>query len=151
TGHLLYSRFFVKALNDFGLLGVREPFQRLFHQGWVRQGGTKMSKSKGNVIGPDQLVDAYGADAIRAYILFLGPADQDMEWTEEGVEGMVRFMRRLWRVVHEVVDGAPSAGPGDSALARKAHATIARASDDIGRRGQFQTPIASVLDVVEEL
>src|SRR4029079_5487682 len=151
TGHLLYSRFFVKALNDFGLLGVREPFQRLFHQGWVRQGGTKMGKRAGNVTGPDEMVGRYGADAIRAYILFLGPADQDMEWTEEGVEGMVRFMRRLWRVVHEVVDGAPASGPGDSALARKAHATIARASDDIGRRAQFHTPIAAVMELVNDL
>ncbi len=104
TGHLLYSRFFVKALNDFGLLGFREPFQRLFHQGWVRQGGTKMSKSKGNVTGPDQLADMYGADAVRTYILFMGPADQDMEWTEEGVEGVARFLRRLWRIVNEVAE-----------------------------------------------
>ena len=104
TGHLLYSRFFVKALNDLGLLGIREPFQRLFHQGWVRQGGTKMSKSKGNVTSPDELANRYGADAVRAYILFMGPADQDMEWTEEGVEGISRFLRRLWRIVHEVAE-----------------------------------------------
>jgi len=101
TGHLLYSRFFVKALNDFGLLAFREPFQRLFHQGWVRQGGVKMSKTRGNVTGPDVLVDRHGADAVRLYILFLGPADQDMDWTEEGVEGVARFLRRLWRIVHE--------------------------------------------------
>src|SRR5437899_6639450 len=101
-----------------------------------------MGKRAGNVTGPDKMVERYGADAIRAYILFLGPADQDMEWTEEGVEGMVRFMRRLWRLVHEVVENAHASGPGDTALARKAHATIARASDDIGRRAQFHTPIA---------
>ena len=83
TGHLLYSRFFVKAMNDWGMVGFREPFARLFHQGWVTLGGTKMSKTKGNVEGPDAVVDAYGADAVRLYILFMGPADQDMEWTPD--------------------------------------------------------------------
>jgi leucyl-tRNA synthetase len=154
TGHLLYSRFFVKVLNDQGLVGFREPFQRLFHQGWVQQGGSKMSKSRGNVTGPDQLADAYGADAVRLYILFMGPADQAMEWTEEGVEGVARFLRRLWRVVNEVAEQAPSAQPDgepSGELARKAHATIAKVSDDIGRRFVFNTPIAAVMELVNEL
>jgi leucyl-tRNA synthetase len=151
TGHLLYSRFFVKALNDFGLLGLREPFQRLFHQGWVRQGGTKMSKSKGNVTGPSDLIGLYGADAVRLYILFMGPADQDMEWSEEGVEGISRFLRRLWRVVDEVIETAPEGDPGTSDLARAAHRTIARVTDDIDRRFQFNTPIAAVMELVNEL
>jgi leucyl-tRNA synthetase len=151
TGHLLYSRFFVKALNDWELLGVREPFQRLFHQGWVRQGGTKMSKSKGNVTGPAQLVDMYGADAVRTYILFMGPADQDMEWTESGVEGVSRFLRRLWRVVHEVVENASAGEPGSSELARTAHRTIARVTDDIDRRSQFNTPISAVMELVNAI
>jgi leucyl-tRNA synthetase len=151
TMHLIYARFFQKALADLDLVGFREPFQRFFANGWVTSGGTKMGKRAGNVTGPDEMVERYGADAIRAYILFLGPADQDMEWTEEGVEGMVRFMRRLWRVVHEVVESAPASGPGDSELARKAHATIARASDDIGRRAQFHTPIAAVMELVNDL
>ena len=149
TGHLLYSRFFVKGLNDFGLLGFREPFQRLFHQGWVRQGGVKMSKTKGNVTGPDVLVDMHGADAVRLYILFLGPADQDMDWTEEGVEGVARFLRRLWRVVHEAAES--EGGDEDGPLTRKAHETIARVSDDIGRRFVFNTPIAAVMELVNEL
>jgi leucyl-tRNA synthetase len=151
TGHLLYSRFFVKALNDFGMLGFREPFARLFHQGWVQMGGTKMSKTKGNVAGPETLVAEYGADAVRLYILFMGPADQDLEWTDSGIEGIVRFLRRLWRVVHEVAAGAPAAGPGDTALARKAHETIAKATDDILRRFQFHTPISAVMELVNEL
>jgi len=151
TGHLLYSRFFVKALNDFDLVGFREPFQRLFHQGWVRQGGTKMSKSKGNVTGPDQLVDLYGADAVRLYILFMGPADQDMEWTEEGVEGISRFLRRLWRIVNEVIDQAAEGEADSTALARAAHRTIARVTDDIDRRFQFNTPIAAVMELVNVL
>ena len=151
TGHLLYSRFFVKALNDFGLLGFREPFQGLFHQGWVRQGGTKMSKSKGNVTSPDQLADMYGADAVRTYILFMGPADQDMEWSEEGVEGVSRFLRRLWRIVNEVAEQAPQNDAGPTDLARAAHRTIAKVTDDIDRRFQFNTPIAAVMELVNEL
>jgi leucyl-tRNA synthetase len=154
TGHLLYSRFFVKALNDFGLLGFREPFQRLFHQGWVRQGGLKMSKTKGNVTSPDELADMYGADAVRLYILFLGPADQDMDWTAEGVEGVARFLRRLWRIVHEAASNASAESQPEqepSALVRKTHETIAKVSDDIGRRYVFNTPIAAVMELVNEL
>ena len=151
TGHLLYSRFFVKAMNDWGLVGFREPFARLFHQGWVTLGGTKMSKTKGNVEGPDAVVDEYGADAVRLYILFMGPADQDMEWTDKGVEGMVRFLRRLWRVVHEVAEQAPSPGAREGELARKANETIARVTDDVLRRFQFHTPIAALMELVNEL
>jgi leucyl-tRNA synthetase len=151
TGHLLYSRFFVKVLNDLGLVGFREPFARLFHQGWVRLGGSKMSKSRGNVAAPDQLAAAYGADTLRLYILFMGPADQDMEWTEEGVEGIARFLRRLWRIVNEVAEQAPRSGAAGGPLARKAHETIAKVTDDVGRRFAFNTPIAAVMELVNEL
>jgi leucyl-tRNA synthetase len=150
TGHLMYSRFFVKVLNDLGMLGFREPFARLFHQGWVQQGGTKMSKSKGNVSGPDALVAEFGADAVRLNILFMGPADQDMEWTESGIEGMSRFVRRLWRTVGEVVDGGSSSEEPRGGLARKTHETIARVSADI-ERFHFNTPIAAVMELVNEL
>jgi leucyl-tRNA synthetase len=151
TGHLLYSRFFVKVLNEMGLLGFREPFARLFHQGWVQMGGSKMSKTKGNVAGPDQLVAEHGADAVRLYILFLGPADQDMEWTDSGIEGMSRFLRRLWRVVIETAERAPAGSAADGSLTRKAHATVAKVSDDIERRLQFHTPIAAVMELVNDL
>jgi leucyl-tRNA synthetase len=153
TGHLLYSRFFVKVMNDLGLVGVREPFARLFHQGWVRLGGSKMSKSRGNVASPDQLAEMYGADAVRLYILFMGPADQDMEWTDEGLEGTARFLRRLWRVVNEVAgQAAPDAhGGSPSPLLRKTHETIAKVTDDIGRRFVFNTPIAAVMELVNDL
>jgi leucyl-tRNA synthetase len=150
TGHLLYSRFFVKVMNEMGLLGFREPFARLFHQGWVQMGGSKMSKSRGNVAGPDDLVREYGADAVRLYILFMGPADQDMEWTESGIEGISRFVRRLWRVVGEVATAEP-AGPGDGSLVRRAHATIAKVTDDVDRRFQFHTPISAVMELVNEI
>ena len=150
-GHLLYSRFFAKVLNDIGLVGFREPFRRLWHQGWVKQGGSKMSKSRGNVSGPDELIRLYGADATRLCILFLGPADQDMDWTPEGVEGMVRFVKRLWRVVGAVADKPASPAGVDTPLARKAHETIARVSDDIDRRFVFNTPISAVMELVNEL
>ena len=150
-GHLLYSRFFAKVLNDIGLVGFREPFRRLWHQGWVKQGGLKMSKSRGNVSGPDELIRLYGADATRLSILFLGPADQDMEWTPEGVEGMVRFIKRLWRVVGAAADLQASPARVDTPLARKAHETIARVSDDIDRRFVFNTPISAVMELVNDL
>ena len=151
TGHLLYSRFFVRVMNEMGLLGFREPFARLFHQGWVQMGGSKMSKSKGNVAAPDALVDEYGADAVRLYILFMGPADQDMEWTDSGIEGIVRFVRRLWRIVGEVAEQAPRGEPGTGPLVRKAHETIARVTDDVDRRWQFHTPISAVMELVNAL
>jgi leucyl-tRNA synthetase len=138
-------------MREMGLVGFGEPFARLFHQGWVQMGGSKMSKSRGNVAGPDDLIDEYGADAVRTYILFMGPADQDMEWTDTGIEGVVRFLRRLWRVVLDVTERAPAEGSVDTPLGRKAHTTIAKATDDIERRFQFHTPIAAVMELTNEL
>ena len=149
-GHLLYSRFFVKAMNDFGMLGFREPFQRLFHQGWVLLDGQKMSKSQSGV-SPDELVDQFGADPIRIYILFQGPADQDIDWTPDGIEATVRFIRRLWRLVHDAAEQPESPAGVDTPLARKAHETIARFSDDIERRFVFNTPISAVMELLNEL
>jgi leucyl-tRNA synthetase len=149
-GHLLYSRFFMKALNDLDMIGVREPFQRLFHQGWVKLAGKRMSKSQGGV-SPNELIDMFGADAIRIYILFQGPADQDIDWTPDGIDATVRFIRRLWRVVHEAAARPESPAGVDTPLARKAHETIARVTDDIDRRFVFNTPIAAVMELVNEL
>jgi leucyl-tRNA synthetase len=151
TMHMIYARFFMKALNDLGLIGHREPFVQFFTNGWVQLGGTKMSKSKGNVIAPEEIIDRYGADAVRLYILFIGPADQDMDWTEEGIEGMVRFMRRLFRIVVDVAENAPRGEPAVNELSRKAHGTIAKVSDDIGRRQSFNTAISAVMELVNEL
>src|SRR5439155_17447238 len=118
--------------------------------GWVKFDGSKMSKSRGNVVGPDTVLAENGADAVRLYILFMGPADQDMEWQESGLEGIVRFLRRLWRVVGEVVEAAAESGsPGE--LTRKAHETVARVTDDVGRRFVFNTPISAVMELVNEL
>jgi leucyl-tRNA synthetase len=149
---MIYSRFWTKVLNDLGLVGFREPFRRFFTNGWVTLGNVKMSKRAGNIVGPDHFVERYGADACRLNILFLGPADQDMEWTEESIEGMARFVRRLWRVVGEVAEDAPAADGGEpGALVRKAHQTIAKVTDDGGRRFAFNTGIAAVMELVNEL
>jgi leucyl-tRNA synthetase len=144
----MYSRFFVKALNDFGLLGFREPFARLFHQGWVQFAGTKMSKSRGNVIGPDELVEAYGADSMRLYILSDTPADQDRAWTDEGIEGVVRFVRKLWKTVLAAAE--VPAGEEPTALARATHATIAKVREDV-ERFHFHTGISSIRVLVNKL
>ena len=151
TVHMIYARFWMKVLNDLGYIGFREPFASFFSNGWVTTGGKKISKRAGAATGPDGVIERYGADAGRLCILFLGPADQDMEWTEEAAEGMSRFVRRLWRVVNEVVENAPSGEPENGALARKAHATIAKVTDDVGRRFAFNTGISAVMELVNEL
>jgi leucyl-tRNA synthetase len=149
--HLLYARFFTKVLNDMGLLGFREPFLRLFNQGDVNYGGKRMSKSRGNVISPDDVVARYGADAVRLYILFMGPADQAMEWTDTGIDGVARFLRKLWRVALAQAERPPRDGSAQGALARKAHATIAKVTDNIQRRFVFNTPIAAAMELVNEI
>src|SRR5207237_8886031 len=107
--HLMYARFFVKALADMDLLGFQEPFARLFTQGMITRDGAKMSKSRGNVISPREYVDRFGADTARCYILYIGPPDQDADWSDEGVGGIHRFLSRLWRLATET---AALADPG---------------------------------------
>jgi leucyl-tRNA synthetase len=147
--HLLYARYFIKVMNDLGLVGFREPFLRLFNHGWVDMGGAKMSKSKGNVVSPDDFVREFGADALRLYILFIGKADERVDWQDTGLEGMARFLRRLWRVALEVVE-EPEGAP-EGALAHKTHETIAKVTDDIGRRYAYNTAIAAVMELVNEI
>jgi leucyl-tRNA synthetase len=149
--HLLYARFFVKVLNDIGLVGFREPFARLFTQGMVYRNGAKMSKSKGNVVDPRAYIERYGADATRLWPPFLGPVDQDAEWHEDGMEGMVRFLHKLWRVGLQAAEAPAAAEQVDTPLARKAHQTIAKVTDDIGRRFVLNTPIAAVMELVNEI
>jgi leucyl-tRNA synthetase len=135
-----------------GMLGFREPFAAFYSNGWVTVGEKKISKRAGNTVGPDDYVEQYGADPVRLCILFIGPADQDMEWTEEGVEGMARFVRRLWRIVNDVAENAPATGDAPvGPLTRKAHATIAKVTDDVGRRYAFNTAISAVMELVNEL
>jgi leucyl-tRNA synthetase len=148
--HLLYARFFAKVMNDLGIVGFREPFARLFNQGMLYYRGAKMSKSKGNVVAPDDIVARYGADALRLYILFMGPAEQDKEWQDAGVEGMSRFLGRLWRLALDVA-AAGNGADADGPLVKAAHRTIAKVTDDIERRFQFNTPISAVMELVNEV
>ena len=148
--HLLYARFFTKVMQEMGLIGFREPFARLFNQGMIHKDGAKMSKSKGNTVDPLALADRYGADAVRTFTLFLGPADQDMEWHDSGIEGVWRFLNKLWRMVLEQAEN-PRVEQPVGPLAQKAHETIAKVTDDIDRRFAFNTPIAAVMELVNEI
>ena len=149
--HLLYARFFTKVMYDLGIVGFEEPFARLFNQGMLYYQGAKMSKTKGNVVAPDEMVERYGAEAVRLYVLYMGPAEQDKEWQDAGIEGMFRFLGRLWRLGLEVAEAGPVEGDPEGPLVRKAHETIAKVSDDIERRFQFNTPIAAVIELVNDI
>jgi leucyl-tRNA synthetase len=160
--HLLYARFFQKLLRDEGLLKVDEPFTRLLTQGMVLKDGAKMSKSKGNTVDPQAMIEQYGADAVRLFMMFAAPPEQTLEWSDAGIEGAARFLRRLWKLVYVHVSApppqpSPSMGEGKGggenakALRSKLHETIAKVSDDIGRRYTFNTAIAAVMELVNAL
>jgi leucyl-tRNA synthetase len=154
--HLLYARFFTKVLRDLGWLPVDEPFQRLFTQGMVIKDGAKMSKSKGNVVDPGELIERYGADTARLFSLFAAPPERDLDWSDKGVEGMSRFLHRLWRLVHDHrttgagVDAAPVSERA-RALHRQTHRTIERVTVDIDRRMHFNTGIAAIMELVNAI
>jgi leucyl-tRNA synthetase len=157
--HLMYARFFVKALADLELLDTQEPFQALFTQGMITRDGAKMSKSKGNMISPLGYIERYGADTARCYVLFIGPPDQDADWSDEGVEGVHRFLGRLWRLGAQVAGSAgqqPLLGPleppegDDLELMRKAHWAIEKVTGDMAGRFAFNTAIAAVMELVNE-
>jgi leucyl-tRNA synthetase len=153
--HLMYARFFVKALADADLLGFQEPFDRLFTQGMITRDGAKMSSSKGNVVAPSKIVERYGADTARCYALFIGPPDQDADWSDEGVGGVYRFLSRLWRLAADVAQSATAGDPhpvGEpTALLRKAHWAIDKVTSDLGGgRFAFNTAIAAVMELVNE-
>jgi leucyl-tRNA synthetase len=155
--HLMYARFFTKALADMGYLDVQEPFARLFTQGMITRGGAKMSKSKGNVVSPQAIVERYGADTARAYILFIGPPDQDADWSDEGVEGVHRFLGRLWRLSADAAAEMPDEdvpdvpGEADLAVLRKAHWAIEKVTTDMAGRFAFNTAIAAVMELTNEI
>jgi len=153
----LYARFFHKLMRDAVLVKGDEPFTRLLTQGMVLNGGVKMSKSKGNTVDPQALIERFGADTVRLFVMFAAPPDQSLEWSESGVEGAHRFLKRLWRQVYaHVNDAATGAEKASSAAAigqlrRKLHETIAKVSDDIGRRYTFNTAIAANMELLNEL
>ena len=154
--HLLYSRFFHKLLRDAGLVTSDEPFKALLCQGMVLKDGAKMSKSKGNTVDPQALIDQYGADTVRLFTMFAAPPEQSLEWNDAGVEGANRFLKRLWRLVHENLGEVPTLDPAALAgaardLRRKTHETLAKVSDDYGRRLTFNTAIAAVMELSNDI
>ncbi len=159
--HLLYARFFTKVVRDLGLITVGEPFTNLLTQGMVIKDGAKMSKSKGNVVDPDDLIRTYGADTSRLFALFAAPPEKDLEWSDQGVEGANRFLRRVWRLITALAGAAPVhvdgpiiashlSGP-DRVLYRKTHQTIRKVTQDIERGFHFNTAIASLMELVNEI
>jgi leucyl-tRNA synthetase len=155
--HLLYARFFVKALHDIGKLEAREPFANLFTQGMITRDGAKMSKSRGNTVSPAEYVERFGADTLRTYICFMGPPVKGGDWSDEGAEGVFRFLARLWRLGREVTDRTERGGStedvsGDArVLLAKAHWAIDKVTRDIEPRFQFNTAIAAVMELVNEI
>ncbi len=156
--HLLYARFFTKVLYDLGLIGFQEPFTRLFTQGMLLKDGAAMSKSRGNVVGPDEVIPRWGADALRTYVLFLAPPEAEAEWQEGGIEGISRFLQRTWRAVAGRAHRLPPdwrdrvanlSGPAAD-LRRKTHQTIRRVSADI-ERWHFNTAISALMELVNAM
>jgi len=156
--HLLYARFFNKLLRDEGLLGTNEPFRCLLTQGMVLKDGSKMSKSKGNTVDPQGLIDRYGADTVRLFTMFAAPPEQSLEWSDSGVEGASRFLKRLWKLVYQHVAAGPAAelniaglNAAQKAIRHAVHSTLAKVSDDVGRRYTFNTAIAANMELMNTL
>ncbi len=156
--HLMYARFLTKALADLGLVGVQEPFANLFAQGMITRDGAKMSKSRGNTVSPAEYVERYGADSARTYVCFMGPPERGGDWTDEGVEGVNRFLSRLWRLCEEVEErGTPGRAADDQMMAAaheldaKRHWAIDKATRDFQRSFQFNTVIAAVMELVNAI
>ena len=147
--HLMYARFFVKALADMDLLGVQEPFAKLFTQGMITRDGAKMSKSKGNVVAPEDYVQRFGADTARCYILFIGPPSLDADWQDSGVAGVHRFLSRLWTAAVEAPEGDAPGETGE--LLRKAHWAIDKVTHDMQTNFGFNTAIAAVMELTNEI
>lgn len=161
--HLLYSRFFTKALRDFGYLKIDEPFENLLTQGMVCMDGSKMSKSKGNVVSPEEIIERYGADTARLFILFAAPPERDLEWSEQGVEGCFRFLNRVWRLAaqfKQILETNGKSGGNRTfkdldtqakEMRRLTNLTIQRVTGDVGLRFNFNTAISAIMELVNAL
>jgi leucyl-tRNA synthetase len=159
--HLIYSRFFARVFRDLGMVDHAEPFTQLLTQGMVLKDGAVMSKSKGNVVDPDTMLQKYGADALRLYVMFVAPPEKEVEWTDSGLEGSFRFLARVWRLIDhwcETVGGEGMAAPqqaslntAERALRRKTHDTIRRVTADIEQRQQLNTAVSALMELVNEL
>ncbi len=159
--HLLYSRFFTKVLKDAGLINANEPFKNLLTQGMVLKDGSKMSKSKGNVVAPGEIVEKYGADTARLFILFAAPPERDLEWSDQGVEGAFRFLGRFWRIMLHYAQFMSTAESGEyvpeqlekeaKELRRALHATIKKVTEDVEQRFNFNTAISSIMELVNAM
>jgi leucyl-tRNA synthetase len=157
--HLLYARFFNKVLSDIGLIKTKEPFKKLLTQGMVLKDGTKMSKSQGNTVDPQDLIRKYGADTARLFIMFAAPAEQSLEWSDNGIEGAHRFLKRLWSIVNIHIESKPKANKDINIelkkkikeLNFKLNATIKKVTDDLERRNSFNTVISSVMELLKFL
>jgi len=150
--HLLYARFFVKAARDLGLINFDEPFQRLFNQGTIIYKGSKMSKSRGNVIAPDEYVKAVGADVVRTYLMFIGPWEQGGEWSDSGINGAARWLNRVWDTVRRDRDVLPDDGDetADRELDRALHKAIRRVTEDV-ERFKYNTAISALMEYTNQL
>ncbi len=159
--HLIYSRFFCRVFRDIGMTALSEPFTRLLTQGMVLKAGQVMSKSKGNVVDPDDMTDKFGADALRLYVMFVAPPEKEIEWTDAGLEGSFRFLARVWRLVDqlaETIGGQGIPGPADvaldgeeRALRQKTHETIRRVTLDLDPRVHLNTAVSGLMELVNEL
>jgi leucyl-tRNA synthetase len=159
--HLIYSRFFARVFHDLGMINHKEPFTHLLTQGMVLKDGAVMSKSKGNVVDPDSMIEKYGSDALRLYVMFVAPPEKEVEWTDSGLEGSFRFLARVWRVADQWREEAVAGGPeaidqtslsgAERALRRKTHDTIRRVTTDIDVRQQMNTAVSAMMELVNEL
>ncbi|MEG1500813.1 MAG: class I tRNA ligase family protein, partial [Clostridiales bacterium] len=157
--HLMYARFFCKVLHDLGLVEADEPFANLLTQGMVLKDGTKMSKSKGNVVSPEEIIDKYGADTARVFILFASPPERDLEWNDSAVEGCYRFLNRVWRLACRLMDAEGDASAldltalneNDQEARRIIHQAVKKVTEDISLRFNFNTAISSIMEMVNGL
>ena len=149
--HLIYSRFWTKVMRDLGLIANAEPVRKMFTQGMVIRNGVKMSKSKGNVVNADDLLEPFGADAARLFALFAAPPEREVDWTDSGIEGISRFLSRVYRYVTRNVDAPGGDGSADPKILRKLHQTLRKITEDFDSRWHFNTSIAALMELLNDL